>query len=133
MNFACLFTANIHYGLFGKLQEGPLPTLQITTGSVIATHYSKYSKILEGLKDQLMLDNDKIVGDAGDVREKKAGSDNKRGDQEDAEVGIDEKGDGRDQEVGKVGYDRVGDRVDIGRVSKDVKVGNNDVGDSAIN
>ncbi len=71
MTFACFFAANIHYGLFGELQEGPPPALQITTGSIITTHYGKYGELLEGLEDQLMLDNDEIAGDvgnAGDVR-----------------------------------------------------------------
>ncbi len=77
------------------------------TGSVIATHYSKYGKLLEGQEGQLMLDNNKIVGDiekaedvgnegntrdvgeagnagdagdAGDTRDKEAGRGNERRD-----------------------------------------------------
>ncbi len=67
MTFARLSAANVHYGLFAELQEGPPPTLQITTGSVIATHYGKYGKLLEGPEDQLMVDNDEIAGDVEDV------------------------------------------------------------------
>lgn len=61
MTFTCLSTANIHYRPFGQLQEGPLPALQIITGSVITTYYDKYGKLLAGQEDQLILDNDEMV------------------------------------------------------------------------
>lgn len=36
---------------------------QITIESVIIIAYGKYSKLYKGLEDQLMLDNNEIVGD----------------------------------------------------------------------
>ena len=67
MTFVCPSTANIHYGPFSELQERPPLTLQITTRSVIVTHYGKYSELLEDPDDQLILDNDEIVGNVEDV------------------------------------------------------------------
>ncbi len=74
------------------------------TASIIVTHYSKYSELLEGLEDQLILNNDKIIEDVGEVGkaedegDKEAGKGNDRavdgGDQEDDEVG--KAGDGGD-------------------------------------
>ncbi len=166
MTFARLSKANVHYGLFGELQEGPPPALQIMTRSVIATYYGKYGKLLEGPEDQLMLDNDEIGGDVedvGDVRtaentrdggdtgdageagnaedtgdakdagDKQAGRGNEGGEQEDTEVGNDEEIDGGDQEAGKLGYDGVGDGVDVDGVLEDLELGNNGVGDGAGN
>lgn len=137
MIFTCLFTANVHYWLFGELQEGLSSIL--TTGSVIVTHYGKYNKLIIGPKDQFILDNDEIVEDVGntdniektedardgkngnvgevedieDVVDKEAGSGNKRGDQEDTKV--------------------MDDGIDIGGVLKDVDVDNNGIGDGTKN
>ncbi len=111
ITFARFFTANVYYGHFGELQKRPPPALRITTGSVITIHYSKYGKLLEGLEDQLILDNDEIAGDtreagkAEDEEDKEAGKGNDGavdgGDQEDGEVG--KAGDGGDKKVGKAG------------------------------
>lgn len=137
MTFACLFAANVHYGLFGELQERPLPTL--TTGSVIAIHYSKYGKLLRGLKDQLILDNDEIardvdnIGDAGKAKDVEGQGDRNVGDAEDVRNVVDKKmGSGNergDQENSKF----VGDGVGVGRVLEDVEVGNNGMGNDARN
>ncbi len=123
MTFACLCTANVYYGLFGELQKRPPPTLQITTGSVIATHYGKYGKLLEGVKDQLLLDNDEIAGDAedaGDARTAKNTGD--RGDTGDA---------GKAGNVGDAGDageagDKEASRGNEGGEQEDVKVDNNE-------
>lgn len=163
MTFACLSIANVNCGLFGKIQKRPSLAFQITTRSVITTYYGKYSKLLEGLEDQLMLDHDGIAEDAEDVEKAKDVGDgrntgdvgeaenvgdakntrdienkevdksNKVGEQEDAEVGNNKKGDGGDQEAGKQGYNRVGDGVGISRVPKDVKMGNNGMDDNVGN
>lgn len=105
-------------------------------GSVIATHYGKYCKLLESSKNQLILDNDKIIRDArdtsnirkaedggdggdgnvgdardnGDVVNKKAGNGNEKKDQENAEV--------------------MNNRVGISGVLENVKVDNNDMEDN---
>ncbi len=79
ITFACFSAPNVHYGLFGELQERPPPALQITTRRVIATHDSKYGKLLMSPEDQLMLDNNEIVRD---VRE--AGKSEDKGDKETA-------------------------------------------------
>ncbi len=68
------------------------------------------------------------TGDTGEAGDKEVGRGNERGEQEDAEVGNDERGHSGDQEAGKVG-----DGVGIGRVPKDVKLDNDGVGDSAGN
>lgn len=67
MTFACLSAANVHYEPFGELQEGSSPTLQITTRSVIVTHYNKYGKLFESSEDKPMLNNDVIADNAEDV------------------------------------------------------------------
>lgn len=154
MTFAWLSTANVHYRLFGQFQEKLPPALQIMTKSVIAIYYSKYGKLFEDLEDQLMLDNDKIVGntrttenvgDGGDTRDvgkvrnfedtgnKEASRGNKGGEHKDVEVGNDEKGHSGDQEASKVGYDGVDDRVNVGDVLEDIELGNNGVSDSTRN
>ena len=66
MTFAYLFTANVYYGPFGKLQKRPPLTLQIITRSIIATYYGKYGELLECLKDKLIFNNNEIVGDVRD-------------------------------------------------------------------
>ena len=68
ITFASLSATNIYYGPLGKLLEGFFPAFQIITKSVIATHYGKYGKLLEGPKNQLILDNDEIVGDVEDEK-----------------------------------------------------------------
>ncbi len=109
ITFACLSVANIYYGPFGELQERLPSALQITTGSVIATHYSKYGELLEGPEDQLILDNNDIAEDVGNAEkpeneeDKKTSKDNNRAvdgeDQKDSKVG--KASDGENQEVSK--------------------------------
>lgn len=151
MIFARLSTANIHYGLFGELQERPPPTLKITIGSVIVLYYGQYGKLLEGLEDQLMLNNDEIAGDTGDVEDVKT-AENARdredtrdaGEAENVEVAgnvreVGDKKTGRGNEGGDQGNTEVdnneGDHVgvDIGGVPEDVKLGNNGMDDNARN
>ncbi len=151
MTFARLSVANVQYGLFGKLQEGSPPALQITTGSVIATYYGKYGELLEGLEDQLMLDNDKIARDrrdAGDARTAEnagdegdlgdAGEAGNVGDAEDAGKAGDKEAsrdnEGGEQEDAEVGNDEGGHGgVGVGGVTEDVELGNDGVGDGAGN
>ena len=152
MTFTCLSAANVYYGPFHELQEGPTPALQITTRSVIATYYGKYGKLLEVLEDQLILDNDEIVGDVGDVKKVKDAKDigkvkNRRdgGDTRDAGKARNAKDvgdprDAKDKEVGrgndkavnggdqennddKIGY---GGDQEAGK-PEDIEVGNNSV------
>lgn len=76
------------------------------------------------------------TGDAGDVedaRNKEAGKGNEGREQDNAEIGNNEGGDGGDQEAGKVGYDRVGNRVNVGGISEDVKMSNNGMADGVGN
>lgn len=68
ITFAHLSTANLYYGLFSELQEGPSPTFRIIIVSIITPDYSKYGELIEGPEDQLTLDNNEIAGDVGDVR-----------------------------------------------------------------
>ena len=90
MTFACLSTANVHYGSFDGLQKRPLLAFQITTGSVIAIYYGKYGKLHEGLEDQLILDNDEIAGDVKDAEKAEGAGDigkvEDRGDGEDTRM-----------------------------------------------
>lgn len=106
ITFARLFAANVHDRLFCKLQKRPFPTLKIITGSVIAIHYSKYSKLLEDPEDQLILDNNEVVEDARNTRNTKKVEN------------IVERGETKD--VGKVG--NIGDTGDAGDI-KDKKAG----------
>ncbi len=121
MTFARLSAANVHYGLFGKYQEGPLHAIQITTGSIIVTHYGKYGELLEILEDQLMLDNDKIAGDVGDVGDartaKNAGNGGHTGD-------AGESGNARDAGDAGEAKDKETSRGNKEGEQKDAKVGN---------
>lgn len=107
MTFARLSTANVYYGPYDKLQERPPPTLQIMIGSVIATHYGKYGKLLEGPEDQPILNNDEITGDVRDAK--------KAEDAKDAGK-VKDKGDGGDtRDAGEAGNAKdVGDPGDVG-------------------
>lgn len=69
ITFAHLSAANIYYRLFGELQERLPLTLQITTKSVIATHYNKYSELLEGRENQPIFDNDEVAREVEDARD----------------------------------------------------------------
>ncbi len=131
------------------------------TGSAIATYYGKYGELLEGLEDQLMLDNDEIardVGDEGDARTAKNAGDGgdtrdagEAGNAEDAgdagEAGDKETGRGnerREKEDAEVGNDKgghdedqetskVGDGIGVEGVPEDIELGNNSVDDGARN
>ncbi len=129
MTFAYFSAANVHYRLFGALQERPPPALQITTRSVIATYYGKYGEQLKGLEDQLMLDNDEIAGDVGDAGDagdartaENVGDGGDTGDAREARnVGdAGDAGDARDKEAG---------RGNDGGEQEDVEVDNDEGGD----
>lgn len=50
--FARLAAANLHYGEFGELLEGPLPLHQVSDGtghSFVSSHYGRYGQLVEGL------------------------------------------------------------------------------------
>lgn len=68
ISFACFSAANVNYGPFGELLEGPPPRSQISynSWSVIVTHYGQYGKLLEGPEDKPMVDVDEIAVDAGE-------------------------------------------------------------------
>lgn len=84
------------------------------TKSIIATHYNKYNKLLKGLENQFMLDNDEIVedieyvGKVEDKEDKKASKSNNwtnnRGDYGDGEVK--KVSNNKEQEIGKVDNSR---------------------------
>lgn len=63
MIFARNSAVNVHYRLFGELQEQSSPTLQIMTGNIITTHYGKYRGLLESSENQLILNTNEIAGD----------------------------------------------------------------------
>lgn len=150
MTFARFFVANIHNEPFSKLQEEFHLAIQITIGSVIATHYGKYSKLLEGPKDKPMLDNNQIVGITGDARKAEDAGDIRdigdagvvgharnvvevRHTRHAGDVGDNEAArannraaDGGDSEDGERGNNEVGDSRD----QKDDKVDNDRVSDS---
>lgn len=77
ITFVYLSTTNVYYKLFSKLQERSLPALEITTGSIITIYYNKYSELFKSLENQLILDNDEIAGDIGEVRKAKNKGDKK--------------------------------------------------------
>lgn len=104
MTFICFSVANVNYELFGKLQKGSSPGFMTENNIVI--YCVKYSELFKSPKNQLMLENDEIVRnagnigntrkaedvedpgdkntgevkDVGDVIDKEAGSGNERGD-----------------------------------------------------
>lgn len=49
--FSCLTTANLHYDLFGELDEGflPLPVSNTPKNPIIGTHYGQYDELLTDL------------------------------------------------------------------------------------
>ncbi len=124
--FTCLSAVNVHYGLFGELRKRPPLALQIIIGSVIAIHYGKYGELFEDLEDQLMLDNDEIIGDIGDVEDagiaKNAGNREDTGDAGEVKNVRDTRDaeDARDKEAG---------RDNEGGEREDAEVGNNERGD----
>lgn len=77
--------------------------------------------------------NARDVGNIGEAGNKKASRGNKGGEQENIAVDNDERGHGRDQEANKVDYNGVDNRIGIGRVSKDIKLGNNGMDNDARN
>lgn len=129
MTFAYFFVVNVHYGPFSKLQGGPSSTFQITAGSVIAKYYSEYDKMLEGLEDQLMLDNDEIAGDVGDTETaENAGDIGKSEDMGDAKK-AENVGDGEDTRDAGEAWN-TGDAGDVGNAKeKEAEKGNNRAAD----
>lgn len=135
----------------------------MTIRNVIAIYCNKYSKLLEGLENQLMLNNNEIVGDAKvakkaedigdggdtrntgetgkirdarntkDARVKKAGRGNKKRKQENIEIGNNIRVDNGNYKPGKIGYNIIGGGIDVSRIPDVVKIGKDNVRDNAGN
>ena len=102
VSFARLAAANLHYGEFGELLEGPFPLPQVSDGighSSVSSHYGRYGQLMEGpppvtthkdVEEGIDVDDDDDDGghgqdsDEGDVKDG-AVSDGQDGDEEDGQ------------------------------------------------
>ena len=106
VSFARLAAANVHYGAFGELLEGPLPVKVIDKASdkVVETHHGRYGELVEGPRPSFQVRTD-FDTDAVDVD----GEDPSGEMHDDGEEGDDGRGEDEQADDDHDGYDSASD------------------------
>ena len=116
VSFARLAAANLHYGEFGELLEGPLPSPQVSDGtghSSVSSHYGRYGQLMEGPPPvTTRKDVEEGVDVDGDDDDGGHGQDGDEGDVNDGDESDGQDGDGEDGQDDDGGVAHDGDRED---------------------
>lgn len=116
VSFAHLAAANLYYGEFGELLEGPLPLPQVSNGtghSFVSSHYRRYGQLMEGPPPVTTRKDVEESVDVNDDDDDGGGSqDGDEGDVKDGDKADGQDGDGEDGQDDDGGDGQDGDRED---------------------